>query len=86
MVGAFNLIDILKTTVEIMNLDFPRIFLITSMLPSISIHDGIFLHCSLFELAEAFNCCSGIKGFSGTEVGLHLQKFRITSMEWSVEK
>ena len=81
MVGAFNLIDILKTTVEIMNLDFPRIFLITSMLLSISIHDGIFLHCNLFELAEAFNCCSGIRGFSGTEVGLHLQKFRITSME-----
>ena len=81
MVGAFGPIDILKATVETMNLDFPGIFLITSMLPSISIHDGIFLHCSLVELVEALDCCSGIKGFSGTEVGLHLQKFRITSME-----
>ena len=55
MVGAFNLIDILKTTVEILNLDFHRIFLITSMLPLISIDDGVSRRWWLVAFAEVLD-------------------------------
>ena len=54
------------------------------MLPSISIDDGVLRHCSLVAFAEVLDYFKGIERFSGTAVGLRLQKFWIISVESNV--
>ena len=54
------------------------------MLPSISIDDGVFRHCSLVAFAEVLDQFSGIECYSGIAVGLHLQKFWISLAELNV--
>ena len=54
------------------------------MLPSISIDDGVFKHCSSEAFAEVLDQFGGIEHYSGTAIGLHLQKFWISVAESSV--
>ena len=54
------------------------------MLPSISIDDDVLRHCSLVAFAEVLDYFKGIEHFSGTAVGLRLQKFWIISVESNV--
>ena len=53
------------------------------MLPSISIDDGVFKHCSSEAVADVLDQFGGIEHYSGTAVGLHLQKFWISLVESS---
>ena len=53
------------------------------MLPSISIDNGDFRHCSLAAFAKALDQFSEIECYLGTAVGLHLQKFWISLAESS---
>ena len=54
------------------------------MLASISIDDGVFKHCSSEAFAEVLDQLGGIEHYSGTAIGLHLQKFWISLAESSV--
>ena len=54
------------------------------MLPSISIDDDVSRHCSLVAFAEVLDQFNGIGNYSGTAVGMHLQKFWINFFESSV--
>ena len=53
------------------------------MLPSISIDDGVFKYWSSEAFAEVLDQFGGIEHYSGTAVGLHLQKFWISLAESS---
>ena len=59
-------------------------YVCTRVLPSISIDDGVFKHCSSEAFAEVLDQFGGIEHYSGTAVGLHLQKFWISFAEVNV--
>ena len=56
-------------------------YMYTRVLPSISIDDGVFRHCSLVAFAEVLDNFSFTEGFVGTAVWWHLQKFWNSSVE-----
>ena len=60
-------------------------YVCTRVLPSISIDDGFFRHCSLVTFAKVLDLFSGIECYAATVVGLQLQKFWISLAESSVK-
>ena len=59
-------------------------YVCTRVLPSISIDDGVFKHCSSEASAEVLDQFGGIEHYSGTAVGLRLRNLWINLAESSV--